>query len=110
MSSHPIGQKFVTPPTGLKVQPTYADGHSKILILQSSRTRSRRAGRHLMNALRQQFDRPNWRCRPISDIHNFEVDAAKRPSVGCDRIWAHPGLHEGGNAAGQDTLFQPLAA
>jgi hypothetical protein len=24
--------------------------------------------------------------RPISDIHNFEVDAAKRPSVGCDRM------------------------
>jgi hypothetical protein len=63
ISSHPIGQKFVTLTTGLKVQPTYADGRSKVLILQSSRTRSRRAGRHPMNALRQQFDRANWRCR-----------------------------------------------
>jgi hypothetical protein len=35
ISSHPIGQKFITPPTSLEVQRTYADGHSKMLILQS---------------------------------------------------------------------------
>jgi hypothetical protein len=33
ISRHPIGQKFVTPTTGLKVQPTYAGGRSKVLIL-----------------------------------------------------------------------------
>lgn len=90
ISSHPIGQKFVTPTTSLKVQPTYADGHSKVLILQRSRTRSRRAGRHLMNALRQQLDRPNWRCRSIGDIDASAIAAVEltlktAPSKGADR-------------------------
>ena len=37
-SGHPNDQKNATPMTGFKVQPTYADGRSKVRILQSSRT------------------------------------------------------------------------
>jgi hypothetical protein len=81
ISSHPIGQKFASPLTGLKVQPTYADGHSKMLILQSGRTRFRRAGRHLMNALRQQFERQNWRCRREPGIRVLIFDS-RRAVVG----------------------------
>src|SRR4051812_48316298 len=45
-SGHTIGQKVATPRTGFKVQPPSADHHSKLLILEGSRTWFRGTGRN----------------------------------------------------------------
>ncbi len=46
------------------------EGGSKVLILQSSRTRSYGAGRHPTQGVRPQFDQSNWNCRPRVDVQS----------------------------------------
>jgi len=50
-------------------RPLAANGHSKVLILESSRTRSRGAGRHAIQGMRPLFDQANSSYRLISHIH-----------------------------------------
>ena len=55
-----------------------ADGHSKVLILQSGRSKAGGVRRHWMRVLLPQVDQPNRCWRPTPDIHLAVLVVAKR--------------------------------
>ena len=73
-SGHPIGQEIGARMTGLKVQRAHDYGRSNTTALQSSRPTSCSAGRDPKRAVRPQFDKPNWRCRPSAADDRDGVD------------------------------------
>ena len=82
-SGHPSCQKSASPTTGFKVQLPSTSGCENRPILQCGRPRSCVTDRHSIQAVRPQFDQPNWNGRPASDMPVSTVNHALPDPVQC---------------------------
>lgn len=81
-SGHAIDQEVSMPMTGFKVQPPLGNSRLKAPVLQRGPSRSCRHDRSPMQAVRQQLDQLDWRCRPVADQQDLTSPSPKPPFQG----------------------------